>query len=480
MSQPISSNNQQDEALNGVTLSYAPNANCHNLPVEIWRQIFEESVAHIPRALAPFSAPLDPLEQRRHYYIGISVSHVCRYFRHIALSTPILWSTLNFDSSEIELKTFLERSAQLPLTITSVGDLFSTVDSQHVGIFKAIAARIVNINSPIERGSFEKLKVCKNLKHIMLRGNSGYEKSNVEIVLNQFESLESLCWTNAFNETVTLSSQKKYALRSLHLLFRVPDKCLLSILRCCPALETVSAHVIGTTDTEDDQDVRLPRLRDLRVKFSSEDSWLCKLNVPIILDYYEFSYHLPFPQSSYHQWDMRMKSLVLGEFFDLPLLVSWLSSEPGFLKTLTLSLQFRPDQRRVLQALKADGTRTLCPQLEEVRIQYLLPLDQLERVPDYTRSDYEELFYDIYSSRAQAGLPPLRFIWNGVVVVPKQRVVAEPESEPSVETSDTEETILHPRLERKQSVFEQVPKASPIIKGVERSWSKLRETKMFR
>jgi hypothetical protein len=423
------------------TLRFATNANCHELPVEIWRQIFEESVMHIPRALLPLSTSFDVPEKSKYHYTNIAISHVCRYFRHIALSTPILWSTLNFDGSATELKTFLKRSAQLPLTFTSSESYFNPTYPRHFDLFVAIAPRIVNIDIPVERENLRIIEICKNLRHIMLRGSSGYRQSNVETVLKEFESLETIWWTDAHNEIIRLSSRKRYLLHSLHLSFEVSDKYLLSILQCCPALENVSAHVIGTETIQDNQDFRLSRLRDLRVRFSGEDSWLCKLDIPVILDHYEFSYHLPHPKFGVHQWDMQMKSLVLGAYFNLPLLVSWLAREPGVLRTLTLSLQFRTDQKRILQALKADCTRMLCPQLEQVHIRYSLPFEQLPWLP--TRRDYKELFYDIYSSRLEFGLPPLRFTWNGVVIVPRST------TEPSTEIDDIEKNfpdLLHEPL----------------------------------
>jgi hypothetical protein len=424
MSKYRSSNKRKNEVTEYTIIRSAINANCRKLPVEIWCQIFEESVILIPRVLLPFSMSFDPHEKGKYYYTNIAISHVCRYFRHIALSAPVLWSTLNLDGSETELKTFLKRSAQLPLTVTCRESYFNLPYPRHFDLFVAIAPRIVNIDTPVKHESLLLLQVCRNLKHIMLRGGLGHQQPNVENVLAQFPSLETLWWTKATNRDLKPLSKKIYPLRSLRLSFKVSDEYFRSILRCCPALEHISAHVIGTENTQEDQIIRLSRLLDLRVQFYGEDSWFCKLDIPGILDCYEFSYHTPYPELGFHQWDIQMESLVLGEYFNLPLLVSWLGRDPGVLKTLTLLLKFQSDQNQILKALEVDGTRILCPQLEEVHIQYGVPFEQLP-----TGKDYEELFHNIYSSRVEVRLPRLQFTWNGIVIFPR------PMPEPAIDTT---------------------------------------------
>jgi hypothetical protein len=431
MSKYRSPNKKKNEVIGYTIIRSAINVNCYKLPVEIWRQIFEEGVMLIPRVLLPFSTSFDLHEQSKYHYTNITISHVCRYFRHIALSAPVLWSTLNLDGSATELKTFLKRSAQLPLTVTCSESYFNPPYPRHFDLFVAIAPRIVNIDTPVKHERLLLLQLCRNLKHIMLRGCLGCQQPNVENVLAQFPSLETLWWTKATSRFLTPLSQKIYPLRSLRLSFKVSDKYLLSILRCCPALENISAHVTGTENTQEDQSIRLSRLLDLRVQFYGEDSWFCKLDIPVILDCYEFSYHTPCPESGFYQWDIQMKSLVLGEYFNLPLLVSWLGRDPGILKTLTLLLKLRSDQSQILKALEVDGNRMLCPQLEEIHIQYGVPFEQLPWLP--TRKDYEELFHNIYSSRVDFGLPRLQFTWNGVVIIPR------PTPEPAIETNGIQE-----------------------------------------
>lgn len=48
---------------------------------------------------------------------ALSVSHVCRHFRRIALDTPLLWSTITNEHSLEGVKTYLARTKMSPLTI---------------------------------------------------------------------------------------------------------------------------------------------------------------------------------------------------------------------------------------------------------------------------------------------------------------------------------------------------------------------------
>jgi hypothetical protein len=470
-------NIKQNEAANNAILQSVTNAICYTLPVEIWRQIFEECVAHIPRALTPLSWSFNVPEKRTHPYANVAISHVCRHFRHIALSTQVLWSTLNLDGSESEVETFLKRSEQLPLTITSIKDAFHKSLSRHSHTVAAIVGRIVNIDTPTQGINFDAIILCKNLKHVMLRGTQHSDRQlHIESVLNEFESLETLWWRNALGDPITFSSQKNYPLRSLLLSFRMSSVCILSVLQCCPALENVTVDVQGTIDAHNAERIRLPRLRDFRVRFSEEDSWVCKLEVPSVLDHLEFGYYLPHPQSGSQEWTMGARSLVLGDYLDLASMVSWLSREPGVLETLTLRIKYLTDQKRILQVLKADSSRLLCSKLEQVHIWFSHSFDQLSRPVGYTKNDYEELFQDISSSRVQVGLPPVRFIWNGEVVMPKEEVAHEP----AVKGNSIEDPNLHPLPEERQSALGGITNASPVSKGIEWARGKLKKPKSFK
>ncbi|EPS98416.1 hypothetical protein FOMPIDRAFT_1094423, partial [Fomitopsis schrenkii] len=49
-------------------------------------------------------------------YSMISISHVCKHWREVALGCPILWSTLHFDAMPPQcIAEFLRRSQEVPL-----------------------------------------------------------------------------------------------------------------------------------------------------------------------------------------------------------------------------------------------------------------------------------------------------------------------------------------------------------------------------
>jgi hypothetical protein len=472
MSTPQSLNSEKDEFAKDLILDSTTNASCHKLPVEIWRQIFEACVAHIPRAHDPLSSLLENPEQRKHPYTNIAISHVCRYFRHIALSTPVLWSTLNLDGPASEMDTFMERSEQLPLTITSLKGCFYTGYLRYPHMFATISERVVNIDTRVDDVGLKYAASCKNLKRIIVDENDDwYSDVCVERVLDEFEFLETLHYTRINSESLSFSSQKRYRLRSVHLTFTVPDSFLLSLFECCPALEYVSAHVIGTRIPPDDHRVRLPRLRDLRLAISREDSWASKIDVPQILDHLEFGYSLHYPKYTYQKWDMRTKSLELGDYLDLESMVSWLARETGALKTLTLRMQ-QKDQEKILEAFKANKKRAICPKLEQIHILSRLPPKHSHRLSDYTACDYEKIIFDIFSSRIQAGLPPLRFTLNEEVIVPKK---TRPKH--TAEISSIEENAPTSLPDKGQGTVRETSGASPIVKCVKWTRSKLRKLK---
>jgi hypothetical protein len=468
-SRPLSS--EQHEFTYYTNQRSATNSNCHKLPVEIWRQIFEECAVHIPRALTSSSLLNAPniLDKRKYPYTNIVISHVCRYFRDIALSTPVLWSTLNLDGPQSELKTFLERSKQLPLTITSIQGYPRFYLIRNMASFKAISERIVCIDAPVDGFASDILASCKNLKHVMLKGGMYHHKHHhIERILNDFQFLETIWWTKISNDPVVTSSENKYTLRSLHLSFGVSDASVLSILQSCPVLESVSAHVLGKRDWEHVKDIHLPRLRELHVQCAGEDSWLCRLDVPQVLDHLEYSYCPPSPYISTQEWGISTRSLVLGDYFDFESMVSWLAREPEALNILTLKMEpIKNDM--LLTILTANGKRTLCPKLEQVHIQIPLLYKDTKESPDYRRRKDELISY-VFSSRKHAGLPPLRFISDGEEAVVKEKAARKN----SMNISGMGTNIPNRPSGRVNDIFEYASSMSPVAKGIEWARSKLK------
>ncbi|PVF94949.1 hypothetical protein CPB86DRAFT_828246 [Serendipita vermifera] len=425
------SSNQQGSIENTIMLS---STNIYKLPVEIWRQIFEECVAHTPRALIPLPWSDRSPKQRMHLYTNVAISHVCRHFRQIALLTSALWSTLNLDGTASELGTFLERSGEQPLTITSMRELFRKGYMRHHDLFEAIAGRVVNIDTLVNWDNFKDIRICTNLRHIMLRGSEyAPQDSNVEAILDQFGFLQTLWWANVSDDPIILSPPKMYCLSSLHFSFRMVDTTLLSILRCCPALKSLAVHVLGGEAMLEGEDIHLPHLKNLQIQFAEEDSWISKLHTPPVLDVCHYKYSLPYSNPTSLHFPLGMKSLLLGDYFDLSGMVSRLEEEPGILKSLTLAITYQTDLKRLLKTLSSP---ILCPQLEEVNVQYIVPFARLDRPAGYRRGDYEKLLNDIIASRGQADLPPLRFTWNQKLIV-----LGEVTPEPTAESDPITEPI---------------------------------------
>ncbi|TFK85738.1 hypothetical protein K466DRAFT_587857 [Polyporus arcularius HHB13444] len=82
----------------------------HLLPVELLTRIFHLGVD---------SDPLPDDRPPEHRPFEVLVSHVCRHWRHIALHTPHLWTTVHFRlKSHIDRgRAYLSRNARLPIDI---------------------------------------------------------------------------------------------------------------------------------------------------------------------------------------------------------------------------------------------------------------------------------------------------------------------------------------------------------------------------
>jgi hypothetical protein len=212
------------------------------------------------------------------------------------------------------------------------------------------------------------------------------------------------------------SLNKTYSITSLHLSIKQHDYSLLRLLRCCPALENVSLNVHGTKYSKDIQSVRLPRLRNLWVRFTTgEDAWFSKLELPSVLQSYKFYYLFPLPHRVCQKLNMRTESLVAKCHPCREFIPSWLATESGYLRSLTLDAAFQGYKRtmRCLRALQTyKNSQVPCPQLEEVRITHFFRFSEALLKPELGLRRYRNLLSGISSSRVKAGHPPLRFIWG--------------------------------------------------------------------
>ncbi|KAI0755364.1 hypothetical protein C8Q80DRAFT_428462 [Daedaleopsis nitida] len=92
---------------------YLSNSNMppiHMLPVELLTRVFQLGVD---------SEPLPDDRDNSQLTFEVSVSHVCRHWRHIALHTPHLWTLVHFrtKSHMNRGQLYLTRNARLPIDI---------------------------------------------------------------------------------------------------------------------------------------------------------------------------------------------------------------------------------------------------------------------------------------------------------------------------------------------------------------------------
>ncbi|PVF94977.1 hypothetical protein CPB86DRAFT_828268 [Serendipita vermifera] len=399
------------------------NEHIRRLPIENWQQIFEECVKDTLRPpKPPIWASKEPFGKKR-CLINFHLSHVCRYFRYIALATPSLWTAIDLNGSLDEFGTIIERSAQLPITIRSIASFYFRYP-QYAIPFRDIELRVVAIDTPTQCSDFRMLRHCKNLKRLMIGADLSYGKveiKHLEYILHDLKSLQSLWWqdsTVSDRYSSKFTSTKQYRLTSLHLAASLSGIYILSLLRCCPALKSASLKVSGAEGTEkfEDGSVPLPDLRNLWLHLSWADSWISKLRLPEVLESYHCEYGCLYSHYGHLKWRLRAKSLVVGDHPRPDSVLSWLVNEQGDLEKLKIivtSLVGGYGLRDYLRALKSDGiVPPPCPQLEEVHININRRLsDAAACLRDFGVNG--DIFQDIYLSRVNAGLPPLRFIWNG-------------------------------------------------------------------
>ncbi|KAI0366670.1 hypothetical protein BV20DRAFT_1115234 [Pilatotrama ljubarskyi] len=93
-----------------IPVSYACMSPIHSLPVELLTSIFQLGVDSHPPPDDQYPAETT---------FEVLVSHVCRHWRHIAIHTPHLWTTVHFRTRAHMLRgeTYLSRSGHLPIDI---------------------------------------------------------------------------------------------------------------------------------------------------------------------------------------------------------------------------------------------------------------------------------------------------------------------------------------------------------------------------
>jgi hypothetical protein len=264
---------------------HAGKVDVNRIPVEIWQLIFE----HCTERQDPI---LESILQTKRSDMSITLSHVCRLFRSIALSMPSLWSTLDLSLSKEQLSMFIERSLQAPITIDSTNEF--RLLPRHAPAFRSIHNRIVNIKNPIFLEEFLDFELfsCSHLQYLVSGSESVLEdEQNLKRVLDDFKELKSLTWACPFGlwENSSVHFLTRYALTELRVTAVMGETIALDLLRSCPLLERVYLVTTRTIEDENRQKVSLPRLKDLEFSSFQYADWLWKIQGPPVLD--KFSIH---------------------------------------------------------------------------------------------------------------------------------------------------------------------------------------------
>ncbi|PVF94950.1 hypothetical protein CPB86DRAFT_788528 [Serendipita vermifera] len=404
--EPLTSGNPMDSS-DRLHMLYFSDFDVHKFPVDVWQVVFKYCIK--PKSFDSREILVFPIKV--HSSMNITLSHVCRYFRAMALSTPSLWSTLDLNESKAQFDTFLERSSQAPIAIvdSSYRTRFS-IPNRHAETFERIHSRVVAVENPISFLEISILNVHHNLQELMVTGTGvGGFGENVKQILNDFKRLKTLVWHGVprSKRDVKFSSTARYNLTSLRLGSPHEETLILGLLRSCPLLESLLVRTVGSGRTAAEATVSLPRLKKLQVHLDNFDHWLSKVQGPRILDSFNVDFEYNTNVNIDQEWDFWPISLDLGRSL-ASCFMSWLANEPGILKSLSLTRQLDSGLNMYLENLKPTDGKLPFPNLEELRI------------PDEGTARYvnENSLFEIYSSRLQAGLKPLRVIWRGKLLCP--------------------------------------------------------------
>jgi hypothetical protein len=423
------------------TLCRANFVDIYRVPIEIWCHIFEEY--GVKYTLPPLLPLIWRFTKRSSAINTLVISHVCRYFRQITLAMPSWWSAIDLTRPMAEIKTLLERSSPLPITITDV-EFSSFHPSRLAATYLAIQKRVTAVDSPVTITDLKNIQAYRNLKRIMIKGpiqgfwvGKGPGEQRLKPFLDCFQSLQSFWWHHSESHWMNdhhiaqnnlISSNKRYSITSLHISANFPETTLLSILRSCPLLENATlrafSHRKGVMESEGT--VSLVRLRNFCIQFTGSDRWFDKLQFPPSLESYQFDYSHLHPLPSVQDRKIWTESLVVGRHRDPDFIPRWLTAEPGILRRLTLMSWLMKDYNACLDYLRVlqtdKSSRAPCPALEEIHIEHYISLVEAPESSDSGFYPCLDLVSKISSSRVKAGRPALLFTWNGVKVeLPKER-----------------------------------------------------------
>ncbi|KAJ7074667.1 hypothetical protein C8F01DRAFT_1101414 [Mycena amicta] len=197
------------------------------LPNEITSEIFRKSLPDYPHAPPP-SGPGSPMV----------LTHVCRHWREIALSMPVLWRAISMDATADLISCWLERSGRKPLSI-QISNMLDAVETSRFASLVPHHARWEHIQLRIESSQLPGLlRPMPLLRHIEIDVNempSDTRLTGVPLLRS------AILWEFDFHTVFLPWSQ----LTALALISTTPEECT-PILHQAPNLVYCELVLIGT------------------------------------------------------------------------------------------------------------------------------------------------------------------------------------------------------------------------------------------
>lgn len=275
------------------------------MPAEIFGEIFSFLKAGCQEI--PFS--------RSHILLP---THVCQYWRQIALSTPSLWTEITIDLGyrtdivpELEsVQAWLTRSRDCPLSINLQSQYSQSEEAWNavLGLLLPHARRwrhvIISLRFKIDLSSVKHLLIM--LKTLELRDND-MQLEGPESAFGIFPTLNS---SSALIEKANLTILPR--LTVLKIRCSVSTRPCLALLSTTPNLVSLEADLYGSTIPQaprNDSPLRLCRLENLKLSYRSGSSLFDCLELPSLTSF-EICGTGDDESLDLNSWDSSLESLI--------------------------------------------------------------------------------------------------------------------------------------------------------------------------